>query len=71
MRLHLAVAVRGDTGDEPTETCRLNLSNPSAGAAIADGSGTGTIGGGCTTRRGSGNDMVRGTPGRDIISAGR
>jgi hypothetical protein len=38
----VAVAVRGDTADEPDETFRLLLSNPS-GATIADGSGTATI----------------------------
>lgn len=75
----VTVAVRGDTHDEPTETFRLVLRNPS-GATIADGSGTGTIrdddapgggpGGGCTIARGSGDDVIRGTPGDDVICAG-
>ncbi len=71
----VTVQVRGDTRDEPNETFRLVLSNPS-GATIADGSGTATIrdddapAGACTITGTRGNDVIRGTPGSDVICAG-
>ncbi len=39
----IAVAVIGDVLDEANETFLVNLSNPSAGLTIADGTGQGTI----------------------------
>ncbi len=57
----VTVAVRGDTHDEPTETFRLVLRNPS-GATIADGSGTGTI---------RDDDAPGGGPGGGLESSGR
>ena len=39
----IGVTVFGDRTVEPNETFNVNLSNPSGGATIADGTATGTI----------------------------